>query len=115
MPNKTNINDMNERDAKALKILIKNFRGMEERFKNTSPSQFKEAAELFIECLCTAYDYNDFKANEAAIKAYNEVSTLLDERLNDRTERNLMMISHFKLVLSTLMERFYIQAGRQYD
>lgn len=36
------------RENREISLLVKNFRGMKERFKDTSASQFKEAAELFI-------------------------------------------------------------------
>ena len=104
----------NEENRK-IRLLIKNFKGMKERFKDTNPSQFKSAAELFMDCLCSAYDINDIKLNEAAIKAYHEVCELLDENLNRKTERNLTMIWHFEMVLKPFMERFLLQAGRQYD
>ena len=103
------------RENREISLLVKNFRGMKERFKDTSASQFKEAAELFMDNLCTAYDLNDFRLNEAAIKAHNEVCEILEERLNSKDTRNRTMVWHFTMVLKAFMERFYIQAGRQYD
>ena len=102
-------------ELRMIKRLSKDFKGMKERFKDTSASQFKEAAELFMDNLCTAYDLNDFRLNEAAIKAYNEVCEILEERLNSKDTRNRTMVWHFTMVLKAFMERFYIQAGRQYD
>lgn len=98
-----------------IRNLSKNFKGMHERFKDTSPLQFELAAKLFISNLCTAYDINDLDLNQAALKAYREVSELLDERLNDKTEKNREMIHHFRLILVSFMDRFYVQAGRNYD
>lgn len=106
---------MPNNENRKIKLLIKNFKGMKERFKDTSPTQFKAAAELFIDNLCSAYDLNDIKLNETAIKAYHEVCELLDERLNNKSERNLTMIWHFQMVLKPFMEHFLLQAGRNYD
>lgn len=104
------------KNKKSEKMLIKEFRGMKERFSTaTTPSKFKAVAEIFLTDLCLAYDINDIKVNEAAIKAYHEVCIELDQRLSNKHEGYRQSITHFIYILKPFMDRFYIQAGRIYD
>lgn len=103
-------------EIKKIKRLSKDFKGMRERFKSaSSQSQFRAVAELFIDELCTAYDINDIKLNTLATTAYREVCEVLEKRLLNKSEKNLIEIWHFTLILKSFMEKFYIQAGKLYD
>ena len=75
----------------------------------------KAVAEIFLTDLCLAYDINDIKVNEAAIKAYHEVCNELDQRLSNKHEGYRQSITYFIYILKPFMDRFYIQAGRIYD
>ena len=99
------------------KMLIKEFRGMKERFSDATHIQkFKSVAEIFITDLCLAYDINDDKVNEAAIKAYHEVCCDLDEKLiQSKLPEYRQSITHFIYILKPFMDRFYIQTGRKFD
>lgn len=102
-------------ELKMIKRLSKNFKGMKERFKNQNPTQFKLNAELFISSLCIAYDINDIKLNNLAITAYHEVCEILENRLLNRSDKNITDVWHFTLILKSFMEKFCIQAGKLYN
>ena len=102
-------------ELRMIKKLSKDFKGMKERFKNPNQALFKKNAELFISNLCIAYDINDLKLNHSAITAYQEVCEVLENRMLNKSERNLTDIWHFILILKSFMEKFYQQTGRLYD
>lgn len=102
-------------ELRMIKRLSKEFKGMKERFKNPNQALFKQNAELFISNLCIAYDINDLKLNHSAIAAYNEVCEVLENRMLNKSEKNLTDIWHFTLILKSFMEKFYLQTGRFYD
>lgn len=102
-------------ELRMIKRLSKEFKGMKERFKNPSPVLFKKNAELFIRDLCIAYDINDLKLNHLAINAYNEVCEVLENRMVNKSDRNITDIWHFTLILKSFMESFYAQTSKLYD
>lgn len=102
-------------ELRMIKRLSKDFKGMKERFKNQNPAIFKKSAELFISNLCIAYDINNLKLNHLAITAYSEVCEVLENRMLNKSEKNITDIWHFTLILKSFMETFYKQTGRLYD
>ncbi len=102
-------------ELRMIKRLSKDFKGMKERFKNPNQANFKKSAELFISNLCIAYDINNLKLNHLAITAYNEVCEVLENRMLNKSEKNITDIWHFTLILKSFMEKFYQQTGRLYD
>lgn len=102
-------------ELRLIKKLSKEFKGMKERFKNPNITIFKKNAELFIKHLCIAYDINDLKLNHLAITAYNEVREILENRIQNKSEKNITEIKYFTLVLNAYMEKFYQQASKHYN
>ena len=104
-----------QEELRMIKRLSKDFKGMKERFKNPNPAIFKKNAELFIKNLCIAYDINDLKLNHLAITAYNEVCEVLNEHMQNKSEKNITDILHFILILKSFMNEFYHQTSNLYD
>lgn len=88
---------------------------MAEKFETVTPEEFESLAGNFLEGICCAYDLNDIDLNIAAQKAYDITANTLREKLLKKSEINLTKIWHYTMVLKAFMDRFIIQAGRNYD
>lgn len=105
----------NENLTDDISVLANELMEMAGKFKTATPEEFNSLAGNFMEGLCNAYDLNDLKLNNSALKAYDKVAKTLREKLLRKSETNLTAIWHYTMVLRAFMDRFTLQAGRNYD
>lgn len=86
------------------------------KFANAdNPQTFKAVAEEYLDALCCVYDINDVRLNNDAIISFHQVTSTLEGKLLIRGQENLEILWHYTMVLKAFMEKFYAQAGHQYD
>lgn len=104
------------KDKETIEKIKENLKDASFRFASANnPQVFKAVAEEYLEDLCTVYDINDIHLNNDAMQSYREVCGVLEKKLLVKSLENLEKIWHFTMVLKAFMDRFYVQAGHQYD